>query len=216
MIYTGIYTDAVGKKMRVNVTQEESNEAIENDFQLLKAKYNPKYVQITPLSPKAGEKLHLKITVKAPTHYLSSADDKQPKACNEMSFELVVYLGYPIKEVAAFYSPQRHLASPNVFRNGDACIDEWMVFKSSIVSVADKLINDIIHNPTVTRYDSPANSDMIDWHKENCENGSFPTIEPKLLLANAFVVPLPQRRPSSAAVGGTAPALPARRQSDRY
>ncbi len=216
MIYTGVYTDCEGNSVRVRVTENESLQAVENDFCELKRRYNPKYVTIERLEEGAGERLHLKITVNAPSHYLTSPEDVLPKSCSDMSFELVAYPGYPIKEVSAFYNPQRYLASPNVFRSGDACIDDWIVLKSSLVSVADKLINDIIHNPNVTRYDSPANSDMIDWHSENCEKGAFPTIEPKLLDASEAVAALPARRNngmSSAGVNSTsAPALPKRRR----
>lgn len=217
MIYTGIYTDSEGKSVNVQVTDRESDEAIRNDFDELKRRYNPKYVTVKELAAKPGERLHLKITVNAPSHYLTSPDDENPKSCCDMSFELVVYPGYPIKEVTAFYKPDYHLASPNVFRSGDACIDEWYVLKSSLVSVADKLINDVIHNPNVTRYDSPANSDMIEWHKANCEKKLFPTITPSLLEADEqpALPALPQRRQHTS-VSDTAktqpPSLPERRR----
>lgn len=193
MSYQTNYIDADGTMAQVCVTDEESREAIRNDFYELQKKYNPQYVSIERMQAQPGEELHLKLTVYAPTHYLISSTDEQPKPCREMSVEIIVYLGYPIKGIFAHYASDHYLASVNVFRSGNACIDSWIPFTSSLLTVAEKLINDIIHNPNVTRYDSPANSSLIQWHKENVAAGHFPTIAPKLLEAAAEVRALPSR-----------------------
>lgn len=209
MSYKTNYVDATGKTVEVSVTEAESREAIKNDFEELEKKYNSRYVSIERLKAQAGEELHLRITVHAPTHYLSSSTDTTPKPCNSMSAEIIVYLGYPLKSVSAQYSKDHYLASVNVFRSGNACIDTWIPFKSSLLTVAEKLINDMIHNPNVTRYDSPANSSMIQWHKDNVEAGRFPTITPKLLV-NAETTALPPRN-ATVRRSVTPPPLPVRR-----
>ena len=124
-----------------------------------------------------------------------------------MSAEVAVFLGYPLKSVKATYPAKRRLASPNVFRSGAACIDEWKIYTSSMLTVAEKLVKDMIHDPAVTRYDSMANGDVADWHRAGVASGRFPTISPKLLEALQRP-PLPVRR---AAPGlGTPPPLPRR------
>ena len=60
---------------------------------------------------------------------------------------------------------------PNVFRSGAACIDNWIIFTSSLLTVAEKLIMDMIHNPVVTRYESMANPYMEDWHRAHVASG---------------------------------------------
>lgn len=80
-----------------------------------------------------------------------------------MTCTLVCMPGYPITPMKAGYAPDRHLASPNVGRSGWACIDEWKVGVSSMLTVGDKLLHDMIHDPSVTRYDSVANSDVVAW-----------------------------------------------------
>ena len=122
-----------------------------------------------------------------------------------MTCTLVCMPGYPITPMKAGYAPDRHLASPNVGRSGWAYIDEWKVGVSSMLTVGDKLLHDMIHDPSVTRYDSVANSDVVAWHKRGVERGAFPTIAPKELWAPE-IPPLPRRR---AVV--TPPPLPRRR-----
>ena len=140
--------------------------------------------------------MHLRVTVKAPTHYLATNEDSLPKACESMSVDIICYPGYPLKSVSASYASDHYLASPNVFRSGSACIDTWIPFTSSLVTVVDKLVRDMIHDPSVTRYESMANSSMQQWHKDGVAAGRFPTISPKLLYAPE-IRPLPPRKMSS-------------------
>ena len=71
--------------------------------------------------------MRFQLTLHAPTHYLTSEDDTEPKPCDEMTCTLVCMPGYPITPMKAGYAPDRHLASPNVGRSGWACIDESKV-----------------------------------------------------------------------------------------
>ena len=132
MSYSATYIDEKGRSQTVTISDDESQEALRNDYQALMKKYNPKYVTIERCRAEAGEELHLRITVKAPTHYLSDAKDTAPKSCSSMSVDVVAYLGYPLKGVRASYAPNHYLASPNVFRSGAACIDNWIIFTSSL------------------------------------------------------------------------------------
>ena len=125
----------------------------------------------------------------------------------EFPHEIGVFLGYPLKSVKAAYPAKRRLASPNVFRSGATCIDEWKIYTSSMLTVAEKLVKDMIHDPAVTRYDSMANGDVADWHRAGVASGRFPTISPKLLEAPQRP-PLPVRRAVPGT--GTPPPLPRR------
>ncbi|MCD8068983.1 MAG: hypothetical protein LUE87_08870, partial [Lachnospiraceae bacterium] len=97
-----------------------------------------------------------------------------------------------------------------VFRSGSACIDNWIPFTSSLVTVVEKLVHDMIHDPTVTRYDSMANSDMAQWHRNGVAAGRFPTIAPKLLYAPENPL-LPPRRTGGVVKKTTTPMPPRRR-----
>lgn len=200
MKYELKYKDEFGNMKNASITAEDSVEAIKNDYEELLRKYNPDIVAIQRLQAKAGEAMHLKITVKAPTHYLASSSDDVPKACNYMDVFIICYPGYPLKSVSVHYDKSRYLASPNVFRSGNACIDTWIPFTSSLISVVDKLVRDIIHDPNVTRYESMANSSMKEWHMKGVSSGKFPTIMPKLLYAPERRALPPRRAAKPAAV----------------
>ncbi len=165
MVYTGTYIDENGVGHEISLTEEDSIEALKNDRDALLRRYNTQRVTVRQVKAQEGEAMRFQLTLHAPTHYLTSEDDTEPKPCDEMTCTLVCMPGYPITPMKAGYAPDRHLASPNVGRSGWACIDEWKVGVSSMLTVGDKLLHDMIHDPSVTRYDSVANSDVVAWHK---------------------------------------------------
>ena len=177
------YTDKNGVSRTYTLQESESAEALKNDYYELMRTYDKRYVKIERIRAEYGEALHLRITVYARSHYLTSLFDKRPKVCESMSVEVICYPGYPLKAVTAKYDRNHYLASPNVFKSGIACIDRWKPLKSSLLTVVEKLVMDIIHNPTVTRYDSMANSELSEWHYKGCKSGEFPTVDPALLYA---------------------------------
>ena len=207
MIYSTNYKDELGNKKKVSITKEDSVEALKNDFEEVVRRYNPKYVTFKRVKAKPGEWLHIKVTVNAASHYLESGSDSLPKECDSMTADIVCYRGYPLKSVSAYYSKNKYLASPNVFRSGAACIDAWIPFTSSLITVVDKLVRDMIHDPSVTRYDSMANTYLAQWHKDGVAAGIFPTIQPKLLYRPEPTSLPPRRAKISAPV---APPLPNR------
>lgn len=198
MSYSVVYQDENGVSREYSITEEDSQIALENDYEELMRLYRPRYVTIQRVQAASGEALHLKITVNAPSHYLKDSLDTDPNPCDSMTVDIICYPGYPLESVKAFYAKDRRLASPNVFTSGDACIDKWIPFTSSLRTVADKLIHDMIHDPNVSRYDSPACADMISWHKDGVKEGLLPTISPKLLeVPQADTIPpLPSQRPN--------------------
>ena len=147
MSYSTNYTDEYGHTREVSITEEDSAEALKNDYQEIVRKYNPKYVTIQRVQAKTGEAMHLKVTVKAPSHYLTTNEDSTPKACESMTADIICYPGYPLKSVSASYASDHYLASPNVFRSGNACIDTWIPFTSSLTTVVDKLVRDPRYSP---------------------------------------------------------------------
>lgn len=208
MSYSVSYRDEAGNVRKETITEDDSREALKNDYREIVRRYDPRYVSIERMQAQPGEALHLKVTVNAPSHYLTGIEDTVPKACGSMSAEIVCYPGYPLKAVSARYASDRYLASPNVFRRGNACIDAWIPFTSSLTTVADKLIRDMVHDPSVTRYDSMANVNVAKWHRDGVAAGKFPTIPTKLLYAPE-VTALPPRRTAASATAP--PPLPGRR-----
>ena len=209
MNYTGTYIDEEGCSKTLTITEEDSRVALKNDIEELKRRYNSSRVSIKEVVRKPGEATRIEITVHAKTDYLTSGVDVSPKECNSMTATMVCYPGYPVVKMKAFYPPDHYLASLNVFASGDACIDEWRITTSSLLTVADKLVHDMIHDPNVTREKSRANSKLQSWYTENKNAGRFPTIPPKLLYAPELTA-LPPRRVANKPV--FAPPLPRRRQ----
>ena len=213
MDYSATFYDEQGIKRTMSVSREDTFEAVRNDYSELMKKYNPDVVSINRCQTKEGEALRLEITVNAPSHYLTNDDYKTPKSCDSMTATVIVKMGYPLVSLEAFYDPKHFLASPNVFTSGKACIDAWVPFKSSLITVVDKLVHDMIHDPEVTRYDSMANSAMETWHKTAVGNGQFPTIDPSNLYMKERKA-MPPRASGRSAAGATrsAPTLPPRKR----
>lgn len=180
MVYSANYNDDENSK-NVRITSEDSYEALKNDYLEIMRTYDPKYVKIQRLEAKPGEAMHLKVIVNAPSHYLVGNEDRNPKPCNSMSVHIICYPGYPIRSVSAFYDPYCHLCSINVFHDGNACIDTWIPFTSSLTTVVDKLVRDIIHDPNVSRFDSMASPNLADWQRNGIKTGRFPTMNIHLL-----------------------------------
>lgn len=208
MSYSTDYEDEYGHKRKISITEEDSVEALKNDFQEIERRYNSKYVTIRRVQAKAGEAMHLNVTVKAPSHYVTDATDVSPKTCDSMTADVICRPGYPLVKVEVRYPENRRLASPNVFTSGGACIDKWIPFTSSLITVIDKIIHDMIHDPTVSKYESPACSGLIQWHKDGVAAKRFPTIQPKLLYAPALTA-LPPRKVTGKPVTAS-PPLPGR------
>lgn len=123
MRYTADYTDEFSHARKVSITEEDSALALQNDYQEVIRKYDPKRVTFKRVQAKAGEAMHLKVTVNAPSHYLTTKEDTIPKSCDSMTVDIICYPGYPLKAISASYAADHYLASPNVFRSGNACID---------------------------------------------------------------------------------------------
>ena len=166
MNYTDTYIDEEGNSKTITITEDDSRVALKNDTEELKRRFNPTRVSIKEVTP---------------------------KECDSMTATMICYPGYPVVKMKAFYPSDHYLASLNVFASGDACIDEWKITTSSLLTVADKLVRDMVHDPNVTREDSRANSKLQSWYTENKNAGRFPTIHPKLLYAPELTA-LPPRK----------------------
>ena len=55
MSYSTNYTDEYGRTREVSITEEDSVEALKNDYQEILRKYDPRYVAIQRVQTKAGE-----------------------------------------------------------------------------------------------------------------------------------------------------------------
>lgn len=73
------------------------------------------------------------------------------------------------------------LASINVYRSGTQCIDTWYYDdthsggNSSVKGVVKKTLLDIIHEPSVSNFNSQANSSLCSWQRTMNEKGLLPT-----------------------------------------
>lgn len=209
MNYTGTYIDEEGNNKTITITDEDSRIALKNDTEELRRRFNPARVSIKEVMRRPGEAARIEITVHARTDYLTSCLDIDPKECYSMTATMICYPGYPVVKMKAFYPSDHYLASLNVFASGDACIDEWKITTSSLLTVADKLVHDMVHDPNVTREDSRANSKLQLWYTENKNAGRFPTIQPNFLYAPEMTA-LPPRR-AAIKSGTTPPPLPGRK-----
>ena len=96
-----------GAEKPVIISEQDSMNACINDYKSLLRTYNPKYVEIQRKKAGDGEWMHLEVTVHAKSHYLCNSADISPKPCNQMSVHIIVYKGYPLKRIKAFYLSDR-------------------------------------------------------------------------------------------------------------
>lgn len=197
----------------------ETKEAIVNEFYSIKDLITDNVTLTRERAPEGCVCLW-RFDVKAPTHYLESASDKMPKATDSITFWIKVKEGFPREKPEVYYDVKKHLASVNAYRSGAQCIDDWIYDpnhagnNSTLVKTVEKTIKDIIHDPSVSRFDSMANSDVMDWQKANIQNHSFPTVP----LSHVFRLDngrgradeVPDLPKKSAVVSNTPPALPTR------
>ncbi len=180
-------------------------------------------VKIERLSPPSGAILRLKVTVNAPSHYITGVGDNNPKPTDQMVFFVDVKNGYPRTKPSVYYPEGKILASINVFPTGAQCIDQWFYDvkhagkNSTLAGTIRKTLMDIIHIPSVSRYDSMANSDLKDWQERMTRNHSLPTCHMDRVLKRekdtdiVITRPLPKRRSNVVLHCTTPPALPGRR-----
>lgn len=198
---------------------DEVVEAIVNEFTDINNLITEN-VRILRLKAPEGSICLWRFDVNAKSHYLESENDTDPKETNLTTFWLDVKDGYPKSKPLVYYEPNHRLASVNVFRNGVQCIDEWHYDEeyagnnSSLLMVVEKTIKDIIHEPSVSRFDSMAYVPLADWQKKNIESKAFPTCKLSHVFRigdnseTAFVPPKLPARPVRN--NNTPPALPVR------
>jgi len=206
----------------VNEVSKETVEILKNEYvEVLESVTNK--VKIERLKAPVGSLLLLKFTVLAPTYYITGAGDNSPKATDSIVFYIDIKNGYPRTKPSVYYEPGKILASVNAFTSGAQCIDQWFYDathagrNSTLIGTVRKTLMDIIHIPSVSRYDSMANGSLKDWQMRMTQNGSLPTCHMDTVLKrerdtdNIISKPLPNRRSNVVAHHVTPPALPRRR-----
>lgn len=192
-------------------------EAITNEFRDIKEMVTEN-VKITRRKAPEGSYCLWQFDVHAPTHYLESEKDTNAKDTEYITFWLDVKEGYPRSKPSVYFKPDFRLAGANTFRNGTECIDEWKYDadhasgNSSLLTTVRKTIKDIIHDPSVARFDSPANGDMINWQKKNIDNHSFPTcsLSHVFKMDDGTAINEPPALPTKRVANNNPPTLPVR------
>ena len=167
------------------VTASDSREALRNDYIELISAFNPEIVEIKRLDAPEGSMCLLAVRVKAPSYIVTSTSDTTPKLCNELTFYVDVKHGYPIDKPHVYFEVDSRLASINTFSDGTECIDIWDPASSSLITCIEKTVRDVIHDPSVSNYESMAYSAFENWQKDMTARGELPTINPALILADS-------------------------------
>lgn len=124
-----------------------------------------------------------KITVHAPSYEIVDGEDGTPQRVEQQDFHLLVYNGYPAVKPKVYFGPKSRNASVNCFQSKTQCTDDWGAY-SSLVTLVEKTVKDIIHDPAVTRYNSMAYGALEEWQKRMTANGMLPTIPPERIYRN--------------------------------
>ena len=169
--------------------------------------------------PPLGSLCLFHFTVNAPTYIITGPGDTEPKAVDCIDFYINVPVGYPKEKPSVYYVPGKILAGVNTFTTGYQCIDDWIYDanhagnNSSLVGTVRKTVRAIIHDPTVTRFDSMANGSLKEWQLDKTNKKEFPSCSLSRVLksdddSHEIIPSLPKRNRS---VTNDPPALPVRR-----
>lgn len=170
------------------VTASDSREALKNDYIELISAFNSEIVEIKRLDAPDGSMCLLSVRVKAPAYIVTSPSDTTPKLCDELTFYVDVKQGYPLTKPHVYFKVDNRLASVNTFSDGTECIDVWNPESSSLRTCIEKTVRDVIHDPSVSNYDSMAYSPLKIWQEDMTARGELPTINPALILADSEIV----------------------------
>lgn len=195
-------------------------EAITNEYQDIRDMLTDK-VKVERLPAPAGSDCLWKFVVYAPAYIIKQYGDTHPVRVDHIVFYLDVKHGFPKAKPEVRYEKGQILASINTFAsNGVQCIDDWLYDEmnagknSSLAGTVRKTLMDIIHEPSVSRYDSMANSSLADWQRSMTEKKAFPTCPLNQLIRGengtrnkASVPPLPGEQQKKARKVAP-PALP--------
>ncbi len=200
----------------------ESIEAIRNEYREICDMLTPNVI-LKRLIRDRGSLCLWEFTVNAPTYYITGAGDVNPKRTDSIIFYLDIRNGYPRTKPSVYYGRNKILASVNTFTSGSQCTDEWHFDEqnsgknSTLESIVRKTVMDIIHDPSVTRFDSMANHYLYSWQKKMFESGALPSCSIGRVLkldvsasSGDTHMDLPKR--SSVPGRGNPPALPPQRR----
>lgn len=163
-------------------TKEDYERALSQDLRDCLSLFNKKIVTISGMPTPAGARGLLHVKVNAPG-YILNPNGGAPIRITDPEFFLLIYQNYLDNGVRVYFPDKKKNASMNAFQSGGQCIDEWDPEKCSICSTIEKVVLDIIHDKSVSRPESPANSSLIMWQEEMTKKGVFPTINPALIYA---------------------------------
>jgi len=159
---------------------EDVIEAVKNEYAEILSMIGPA-VTIERLKAPEGSLCLWKFTVRVRTYYISGTGDSNPKPTDQIVFYMDVRVGYPRESPKVYYEPGKILASINTFTTGSQCIDHWYFDENyagkntTLAGTVRKTLMDIIHEPAVSRYDSPAHSALISWQRQMTESGKLPS-----------------------------------------
>jgi len=163
------------------MTNEDKVDILKNEYRDMLEMVTNK-VNIKSIDPKPGFIAQFEVTVNAPSYYITGSGDTNPKPTDQMKFYVEIPEEYPDKAGPhVYYAQGKYLASINAYRNGSQCIDKWVYDpehagrNTTLSGAVRKTIMDIIHDPTVSRYDSMANSSLESWQRSKTSSGEFPT-----------------------------------------
>ncbi len=197
-------------------------EAIRNEYRDICEMITPN-VKIKRLKPNPGSLCLWEFTVNAPTYYLTSGLDIIPKKTNSIVFYLDILNGFPKVKPHVYYNSSKILASVNVFTSGSQCIDNWHYDpenagkSSSLEGTVRKTLMDIIHDPSVTRFESMANGSLESWQRRMYSSGKLPScsindvIRPDGYVRQGMIRPDLPLRNSATRANRIPPAMPVRR-----
>ena len=194
-----------------NVSERDSIEALRNDYYEVLTAFNPEIITITKLRPEdSSDMCLLKVHVDAPCYVLKGKNSNSPQMVGSNDFFVRVKNGYPSTKPVVYFNDNAINASVNTFKSdGNQCIDTWNPATSSLKRAIEKTIRDIIHDPTVTKYHSMANSSLKEWQQDLTSRGLLPTIDPAILLKKEVekaAPSLPTKRTNSVSNGTNASA----------
>lgn len=202
------------------LTEQDSIGALRRDYRELMNTFDPDVVTVKRTVAPKGSMALLEFTVSVLKYrsgglfYLDTYDFQKPKETEKLTFYMNVYHGYPAVKPEVYYPANRRNAHVNVFPPESRDLDHDVAYQctgdfepnSSLTTLARKVILSILHDETLTDYDSTAcrSEKEIKWQKEMAAAGKFPAIPVVKIHCKQETAALIGKKPGSV----KAPPLP--------
>lgn len=155
--------------------QEARIELLKKQYAEMMSRFNkPDIIEINRVRPQNNELVRLCIDVYLPTYLAGSGNTPIPSDYATFNVSAMPGTSFIVFH-ANFADAETRVAHPNIYANGNICINTQLNY-TSLSSIVEKCLRAVVFDPGVDEYPR-ACSAFEDWFLNKKRNGDFPTVD---------------------------------------